>query len=158
MEHPRRCCRRAAALLLRCVNTAARCCARAGFMELGESVDDGALRELREEADARAADRPELLAVYSVPRHGQVHMFFRAALDEAHAASSAPSASDEAQRTCHGRGDGAESLETRLFAPSDIPWAELAFPVTAAALRHHLAHPRGAVLPVDLQTFTPYSG
>lgn len=142
------------------------CCAAAfafaGFMELGESVEEGAMRELREEADARPTGPTQLLAVYSIPRHGQVHMFFRATLDERHVSSSAASDDTHAPRTCHGRGDGAETLETRLFSIAEIPWGDLAFPITAAALRHHVAHPLapGAGTPpppVDVQTFVPYS-
>lgn len=151
-------------------------------MELGEAVTDGAERELKEEADARPAGPAQLLAVYSIPRHGQVHFFFRAALDEGHVASSTPSpqagspsdsetASGSLPKSCHGRGDGTETLETRLFHIADIPWGELAFPITEAALRHHIAHPQQQhipaggssadaalpVVPVDVRTFVPYS-
>jgi ADP-ribose pyrophosphatase YjhB (NUDIX family) len=125
-------------------------------MELEESVQEGALRELKEEADARTVGPVELLAVYSIPRHGQVHMFMRAALDECHVAKNAP-AVDPTVRTCYGRGDGVETQEARLFAPAEIPWAELAFPITAAALKHHAAHPLGSRTAVDVQSFTPYS-
>ena len=124
-------------------------------MELEESVQEGALRELKEEADAKTVDPVELLAVYSIPRHGQVHMFMRAALDESHVATNAPAA-DPTVRTCYSRGDGVETEEARLFAPVDIPWTELAFPITVAALKHHAAHPLGSRAAVDVQSFTPY--
>jgi hypothetical protein len=32
-------------------------------------------------------------------------------------------------------------LQTRLFAPAAIPWADLAFPSVRHVLEHHLAHP-----------------
>lgn len=88
----------------------------AGYMELGETVEDGARREAWEEAQARIA--PEgVLALYSIPRIGQVQVIFRASLAEP------------------GFAAGPESLEVRLFAWEDIPWEELAFPTVHAALR-----------------------
>lgn len=88
----------------------------AGYMELGETVEDGARREALEEAEARIA--PEgVLAIYSIPRIGQVQVIFRARLAEP------------------GFGPGPESLEVRLFAWEEIPWEALAFPTVHAALR-----------------------
>jgi ADP-ribose pyrophosphatase YjhB (NUDIX family) len=49
----------------------------AGFMELGESAADGALRETVEEAGARV-EMQALFTVLSVVRVGQVHLYFRA--------------------------------------------------------------------------------
>jgi ADP-ribose pyrophosphatase YjhB (NUDIX family) len=73
----------------------------AGFMEEGESVEDGARREAREEACADIRiDR--LLAVYSVPRIAQVQIMFRAEL-----------LSDIVP--------GPESQEVKLVAWKDIP-------------------------------------
>ena len=51
----------------------------AGFMELGESVEEAAKREAQEEALADI-EIDRLLAVYSVPRIGQVQVMFRAHL------------------------------------------------------------------------------
>ena len=87
----------------------------AGFMELGESTSEGAIREVWEEACARV--RVEgLVGVYEIPRISQVQMIYRAAMiDPAHA-------------------PGVESLEVRLFAWTDIPWSTLAFPSVAWAL------------------------
>ncbi len=89
----------------------------AGFLEEGESVEDGARREALEEANAVIGiDR--LLAVYSVPRISQVQIMYRARL-----------VSDISP--------GPESLEVALFAWQDIPWRELAFPTVVWALTHH---------------------
>ncbi|HWL81902.1 MAG TPA: NUDIX hydrolase [Roseomonas sp.] len=89
----------------------------AGYMELGETVQEGAAREVWEEARARV--RLEgLLAVYSIARIGQVQMIFRAHLAEP------------------GWAAGPESLEVRLFAWEDIPWEEIAFPSVRWALQH----------------------
>lgn len=88
----------------------------AGYMELNETVEEGALRETREEAEARIV-LDGILAIYSIARIGQVQVFFRAQFDgPAHFAA------------------GPESLEVALFAWQDIPWNELAFPTVNWAL------------------------
>ena len=88
----------------------------AGFMEEGESVEEGAMREAMEEANADIRiDR--LLAVYSVPRISQVQIMYRAELLSEVSA-------------------GPESLEVGLFAWKDIPWSQLAFPTVVWALTH----------------------
>ncbi|MEM5516059.1 NUDIX hydrolase [Henriciella sp. AS95] len=88
----------------------------AGYMELGETVEQAAMREAQEEACADI-EIDRVLAVYSVPRIGQVQVMFRANL-----------MSDFKP--------GPESLETELVAWKDIPWAELAFPTVVWALTH----------------------
>ena len=82
----------------------------AGYLELKETVEEGAQREALEEAQARIA-LDGILAVFSISRIGQVQVIFRARFEGA--AHFAP---------------GVESLETRLFDWKNIPWAELAFP------------------------------
>jgi len=92
----------------------------AGYMELGETADAGAAREVWEEACAEVAVDC-LLALYSIPRISQVHMIYRATmLSEAHE-------------------PGAESLESALFRWEDIPWDELAYPTVRWALEAHRA-------------------
>ena len=51
----------------------------AGYLELGETAEAGALREAWEEARARI-ELEGLLAVYSVERIGQVQLLYRARL------------------------------------------------------------------------------
>lgn len=87
----------------------------AGFMEHGETVEDGARREAREEANADIRIR-DLLAIYSIPRIAQVQIMYRAEL-------AVPEISA-----------GVESLEVALFDWADIPWNELAFPSVYWAL------------------------
>lgn len=89
----------------------------AGFMELGESVDEAAQREAQEEALADI-EIDRLLAVYSVPRIGQVQVMFRA-------------------RLIGDYGVGPESEEVKLVDWKDIPWSELAFPTVVWALTHY---------------------
>jgi ADP-ribose pyrophosphatase YjhB (NUDIX family) len=89
----------------------------AGYMELGETVEQAAAREAREEACAEIeVDR--LLAMYSIARIGQVQIMYRARLLKPDVAP------------------GEESLEVGFFAWDEIPWEELAFPTVVWALMH----------------------
>ena len=90
----------------------------AGFMEVDESTQEGALREAHEEAGARATI-DTLLAIYSIPRISQVQIIYRATLDDPDVVA------------------GEESLEVELFEWSKIPWDDLAFPSVRWALQHH---------------------
>jgi ADP-ribose pyrophosphatase YjhB (NUDIX family) len=92
----------------------------AGFLELHETPEEGAMREAWEEARARIAINA-LLAVYSVPRISQVQLIYRATLAEP------------------GFEAGPESLEVALFDWADIPWDELAFPSVRWALDEYKA-------------------
>jgi ADP-ribose pyrophosphatase YjhB (NUDIX family) len=87
----------------------------AGYMEMGETAEEGAQREAWEEARARIA-LDGVLAVYSIARLGQVQVIFRARLAEP------------------GFEAGPESLEVRRFAWDEIPWEEIAFPTVRWAL------------------------
>ena len=88
----------------------------AGFMELGETVQQGAARETLEEAHARVAVGP-LYVLFNLPHIDQVYLMFRARLQDLQFRS------------------GPESLEVRLFSEAEIPWGEIAFPVIAETLR-----------------------
>ena len=103
----------------------------AGYLENNETVEDGARREAWEEARARLT-LERVLAVYSVPRISQVQIIFRAALDKDDIAP------------------GPESLDVGLFAWSDLPWSDIAFPTVGWALRHW----RATAAKAD---FTPFS-
>ena len=90
----------------------------AGFMELGESIEEGAARETLEEACAEV-EIGHMFAAIDVPYAGQLHLFFTAKLISDHAA-------------------GEESLETAMYYPDDIPWDEIAFKSGYIALRRYL--------------------
>jgi len=79
----------------------------AGFMELGESLSEGAARETLEEACAQIDIGP-MFASVDLPHIGQVHIFFTG-------------------RLCGDYSAGEESLEAALFTEREIPWDELAF-------------------------------
>jgi len=89
----------------------------AGFMELGESVAEGALRETLEEAGARI-ELEGLFTLLNVVRVGQVHLYYRARMLDA---SLDP---------------GPESLEARLFREDEVPWEQLAFHTVRRTLEH----------------------
>ena len=90
----------------------------AGFLENGETLMNGAVRETLEEAHARV-DLGELYTVISLPQINQVYMMFRARLLDL------------------GFGPGAESLEVRLFEEGEVPWEMLAFRTIARTLRNY---------------------
>jgi ADP-ribose pyrophosphatase YjhB (NUDIX family) len=92
-------------------------------MELGETTSEGAARETDEEAGAQF-EMEDLLAVLSVPRVGQVHLFYRA-------------------RLLSDRFDpGHETIEARLFSEGEIPWDEIAFRTVRETLLCYFADRR----------------
>lgn len=103
----------------------------AGYMELGETVQEGAIREAQEEALADIA-LDGLLGIYSIPRIGQVQLIFAA-----HLASP-------------GFGIGEESMEVAFFEWDAIPREEIAFPTVHWAL----AHRRSLSGPIPTTPFT----
>lgn len=92
----------------------------AGFMELGETLQQAAARETMEEACA-AVKLGSLLAMVDVPEAGQIHVFFRGTLPDGKFAA------------------GEESLAAGLYAPEEIPWSDLAFRSVHIALKQYLA-------------------
>jgi ADP-ribose pyrophosphatase YjhB (NUDIX family) len=92
----------------------------AGFMELGESTSEGAARETSEEAGANFKIG-KLITVMSVPRVGQVHLYYLAELEN------------------DTFNPGFETQETRMFLESEIPWEDLAFRTVQETLRHYFA-------------------
>jgi len=91
-----------------------------GFMELGESVAQGAIRETIEEANARVA-LGGVFTMLSVPHVNQVHIFYRAQLLDLDF------------------GPGSESLEVALFREEQIPWKDIAFRTVLTTLTHYYA-------------------
>lgn len=90
----------------------------AGFMELGESTLEGAVRETQEEAGADI-EILDLFTVLNVVRVGQVHFYYRARL-----------LSDTFK-------PGHETQEARLFREEEIPWDELAFRTVKETLEYY---------------------
>ena len=80
----------------------------AGFMEIGESMAQGACRETFEEA-AAAAINPKLYCVYDIPHLGQIHIMYLCTLQAGEF------------------GVGAESLACGLFGQDDIARDDVSF-------------------------------
>ena len=95
----------------------------AGFMELGETLAEGAARETTEEAGAQF-EMQGLFSVLNVARVGQVHFFFRA------------------QLTSDQFAPGHETMEARLFEEHEIPWDDLAFRTVKETLTRYFADRR----------------
>lgn len=95
----------------------------AGFMELGETTAEGALRETDEEAGAHVA-LEGLFTVLNVARVGQVHLYYRARMLDTHLAP------------------GPETIEARLFREDEIPWDLLAFRTVRETLMLYFADRR----------------
>ncbi|WP_159991810.1 NUDIX hydrolase [Pelistega ratti] len=104
----------------------------AGFMELDESTEQGAIRETLEEAGAHI-QLQQLLTILDVPSVSQVHLYYLATLQNLHFTP------------------GEESLEVQLFSFENIPWAEIAFPTVEKTLRYYIeCYPHSTPPPLHL--------
>jgi ADP-ribose pyrophosphatase YjhB (NUDIX family) len=105
----------------------------AGFLENGEPLEGGAVRETAEEANARVADLA-MYTVISVLHVHQVHVIFRARLVDLDFSA------------------GVESLEVRLFHEADIPWESIAFRTITRSLRNFFSDRLAGAWPLHLST------
>ena len=87
----------------------------AGYLENGETVAEGAVRETYEEARARV-EKLTPYALYNICYVNQVYFMFRACLVDKRFKP------------------GSESLEVKLFAENEIPWESIAFRVLQETL------------------------
>lgn len=92
----------------------------AGFLEIGESMRAGAIRETLEEADGVAINA-KLYALFDLPKVGQIHAMYLANLKDGVF------------------GCGVESLECRLFGLDEIPWDDLSFHTVVLTLQYYQA-------------------
>lgn len=92
-----------------------------GYLENGESVEDGARREVWEEAAARV-ELDYLISLYNLEKINQVYLQFIGRLVEGKF------------------GVGQESLETQLFTEADIPWEDMAFTSSTFTLKRYFAN------------------
>ena len=91
----------------------------AGFLENGETVEEGAQRETWEEANGKVAIET-LHTVFSITHINQIYLHFRAQLLNPEAIF-----------------PGEESLEAEFFDQESIPWQDLAFSSTQFALEKY---------------------
>jgi ADP-ribose pyrophosphatase YjhB (NUDIX family) len=90
-----------------------------GFVDRGETVPDAAVREVWEEVGLRVT-LTGILDVYSFPGDAVVVVVYAADV-----AGGELRVGDEAE-------------DVKAFAPEELPWDDLAFPSTRAALRDYL--------------------
>ncbi len=101
-----------------------------GYVDRGEEVTAAALREAREEAGLQIA-LERLVNIYSYAHRSLIVIVYAARMVGGELCT------DE------------ECLEARWFTPDEIPWGELAFPSTRAALREYLDPGSGAEVTVS---------
>ena len=97
-----------------------------GFLENGESIEEGAVRETYEEALLKV-ENVNLFTILSVPHINQIYTFFTG---EINGSSFGPTP---------------ESSEVKLFKIDEIPWDELAFPTVKRTLQLFLEEDRNNV-------------
>ena len=81
----------------------------AGFLENGESLEDGAKRETEEETEANVK-MGSIYTIFNIPQINQVYVIHLASLQDL------------------SFGPTTESLDVKLFSKEEIPYDELAFP------------------------------
>ena len=87
-----------------------------GYLENGETLEEGARRELVEEANARVLDLSPLM-LYSIKHINQIYIHFHGVLADLNFSP------------------GIESEEVKLFTEEDIPWNDIAFTSSTFALQ-----------------------
>ena len=105
-----------------------------GYMENGETVEEGAIREVWEEAQTKVIITG-LHMVYSIPRINQVYMHFLADLQSLDY-SVTP-----------------ESLEIELFREEEIPWDNIAFPSSKFTLQRFFEDRKKGIRQLHLGRF-----
>ena len=90
-----------------------------GYVDRGETVEEAALRETREESQLEVMIR-SLLNVYSYSRSPNVIIVYTAQIVGGDLAA------------------GDESVEAATFLPREIPWHDLAFDSTRDALKDYI--------------------
>lgn len=108
----------------------------AGYMENGETIHQGVVRETLEEANARV-EIGQLYAIYNIPHISQVYILFRAKLLDLDVNA------------------GAETLEVRLFAEHEIPWDGIAFATIRNTLIHYYHDRRNGEYRFHMGTIEP---
>ena len=92
----------------------------AGFMENGETVEQGAIRESWEEAKVKLHIE-QLYTLFNLPHINQVYCLYKGTVIDKNF------------------GPGEESLDVALFDEASIPWEQLAFRVVEKTLRHYFS-------------------
>ena len=102
-----------------------------GFMENGETAQQGAQREVLEEAGIKV-DIIDLHAIFNIPQINQVYIIYLAAMPDLNYAN------------------GIETMETKMFEEKDIPWDEIAFSSSTFSLKKYFEDRKAGVRQVHL--------
>ena len=97
-----------------------------GYLENGEGVEEGAKREVWEEAAARV-NVHYLISLYNLEKINQVYLQYVGELVDG------------------AFGVGEESLECKLFTEAQIPWGEMAFTSSTFTLKRYFENRRAGV-------------
>lgn len=106
----------------------------AGYLENGETIEAGAVRETFEESYGVVADL-SLHCLYNLPHVNQLYIFYTATL------------------VSWDFVPNAETSEAALFEPDEIPWHELAFTSNRFALEKYLSDEKAENNNVFVGTF-----
>ncbi len=106
-----------------------------GYLENGETAEEGAAREVQEEAGIRVAVL-SLHTVFSIPKINQVYLHFLAAMPDLNYKA------------------GVESLEVQMFTEANIPWDEIAFSSSTFSLENYFADNKTGQRRVHLGKYT----
>lgn len=107
----------------------------AGFMENGETLEEAALRESIEEANA-SLESLRLYTVISLPHINQVYMMFLADLTDTDFSA------------------GEESLDVALFEEHEIPWNQIAFKTITYTLKAFFSDRKTGLFPLHTGIIT----
>jgi ADP-ribose pyrophosphatase YjhB (NUDIX family) len=103
-----------------------------GFMEMGESMEEAAAREIREETGVGVDPRElRLHAVVTLPDISEIYVGFIATLAEVPAL------------VC-----GSECTDVRFCSEADIPWSEFSYPDIGVYLRMYFNERRAGAHPI----------
>jgi len=111
----------------------------AGFMELGETTLEAAIRETLEEANARV-EIQSLYAVFNLPHVDQVYMMFRSRLLDLDFSA------------------GEETEQVKLCTEDEIPWSELAFTAISQTLKLYFSDRKRGYFPLRTGDITKRNG
>ena len=105
----------------------------AGFLENGESTQEGALRETMEETNI-SATIIEPYSLIDIPYINQVYLLFRAQMDNINFSPTT------------------ESSEVSLFSEKSIPWDTIAFAAIKKTLRHYFDDRKNGLYSFHVET------
>lgn len=107
----------------------------AGYLELFETMEQGAVRETWEEAGVKI-EIEQLYCMYDYPQIGHIFALFKAQAKDGEFIA------------------GPESLEVEFFLEQHIPWSKLAFTTTTRTLAHYFSDRKKARFDFHLETLS----